>query len=394
MFPVSAAIINSLNSKKCGDSIRHEPFSSSSSSLKDPNLFLFKSNNNSNRTRSNGSSESLSTTDTGRTTILTAANHNMRGTTKSPVSSSPAFVAATPVDRNGLRKIGLFANNRLIPNQCCKPTTTTRAIFAILGLLCLLCSPNCVQGLGEITWAVNCGGGSHTDIQGIRYQADYQKTGISSDYGKNLMIQRIVPQDQILYQTERYHTSTFGYEIPIKEDGDYVMVLKFCEVWFTSSNQKVFDIVLNGEHTVVDELDIFAKVGRGVAHDEMLPFSIKNGKLKVNGETSQINGKVTVEFIKGEADNPKINAIYVMKGTLDDVPKLPSLPGAEPPQLEEEEEEEEEESPEAKSPSKSRRPSGPKAQDPYAADDTSTMLLPVFVAIGAFIPLLFCLCRL
>lgn len=61
---------------------------------------------------------------------------------------------------------------------------------------------------------------------------------------------------------------------------------------------QVFDIVLNGEHTVVDELDIFAKVGRGVAHDEMLPFSIKNGKLKVNGETSQINGKITVEFIK------------------------------------------------------------------------------------------------
>lgn len=41
-----------------------------------------------------------------------------------------------------------------------------------------------------------------------------------------------------------------------------------------------------------------------------------------------------------------------------------------------------------------RRPSGPKVQDPYSTDDTSTMLLPVFVAVGAFIPLLFCLCKL
>lgn len=40
-----------------------------------------------------------------------------------------------------------------------------------------------------------------------------------------------------------------------------------------------------------------------------------------------------------------------------------------------------------------RRPSGPRTPDPYASDDTSSML-PVFVAIGAAIPILFCLCKL
>jgi len=35
-----------------------------------------------------------------------------------------------------------------------------------------------------------------------------------------------------------------------------------------------------------------------------------------------------------------------------------------------------------------------KVQDPYASDDPGSMLLPVIVAVGAFIPLLFCLCRL
>ena len=40
-----------------------------------------------------------------------------------------------------------------------------------------------------------------------------------------------------------------------------------------------------------------------------------------------------------------------------------------------------------------RNPSGPKARDPYENDD-STAMLPIFVAIGAFIPLVFCMCRL
>ena len=233
MFPVSAAI----NSKNC-DSTRHD-------SSKESNVFLFSN-------RSNGSVESsISTTDTGRTTIITAATHNMRG--KKSSMSSPASVACRPVDRNENR-ITVTGLSKII-YRCCEPTRS--AIFAILGLLCLLCSPNCVQGLGEITWAVNCGGGSHTDIQGIRYQADYLKTGIASDYGKNLMIQRIVPQDQILYQTERYHTSTFGYEIPIKEDGDYVLVLKFCEVWFTSSNQKVGRQNRNTRFLILSNILIF-----------------------------------------------------------------------------------------------------------------------------------------
>lgn len=94
-------------------------------------------------------------------------------------------------------------------------------------------------GIGDVIWAVNCGGDAHTDINGIRYQEDYLDIGISSDYGKSLMIQRVVPQDQILYQTERYHMNTFGYDIPLITDGDYVLVLKFSEVWFTSASQKV-----------------------------------------------------------------------------------------------------------------------------------------------------------
>lgn len=62
---------------------------------------------------------------------------------------------------------------------------------------------------------------------------------------------------------------------------------------------QVFDIVLNGDHTVVADLDIFERVGRGVAHDEYVEFKVRNGKLIYNEEESDIlGGKIRVEFIK------------------------------------------------------------------------------------------------
>ena len=42
------------------------------------------------------------------------------------------------------------------------------------------------------------------------------QVGVSSDYGKQLMIGRVNQQDQILYQTERYHSATFGYDMPVQ----------------------------------------------------------------------------------------------------------------------------------------------------------------------------------
>lgn len=210
--------------------------------------------------------------------------------------------------------------------------------FSVLCLIILNALTSLVNCL-EVVYAVNAGGKSHRDIHGILYDQDplFNKTGTDSDYGKQWMIKRIPEQDHILYQTERYHHSTFGYDIPMKQDGNYVIVLKFCEVYFNSPNMKVFDVMLNQEHHVVSELDIFAKVGRAVAHDEYIQFSVEGGKLMYNNEVSNIkDGRVKIEFIKvllylykifnrsnkswfllqGYKDNPKINAIAVIKGDL------------------------------------------------------------------------------
>ena len=44
------------------------------------------------------------------------------------------------------------------------------------------------SSLGEVLWAVNAGGESHTDIHGIRYQKDHLTTGIASGKCANLAI--------------------------------------------------------------------------------------------------------------------------------------------------------------------------------------------------------------
>ncbi|XP_060927117.1 malectin [Limanda limanda] len=276
----------------------------------------------------------------------------------------------------------------------------------VAAVLSLLAGQSWADGGGpslaeRVIWAVNAGGETHVDVHGIHFKKDplEGKLGKASDYGVRLPILRSSQEDQILYQTERYNEDTFGYDVPIRDEGDYILVLKYAEVYFAQSQQKVFDVRLNG-HVVVKDLDIFDRVGHSTAHDEIVPFSIRRGKLSVQGEVSTFNGKLTVEFVKGYYDNPKVCALYVMKGTLEDVPKLQPHPGLEERKPDDDDDDDEdseggEEGGKKKLPAgaKNRVQSGPRTPNPYAADNSSLMF-PILVAFGVFIPTLFCLCRL
>lgn len=113
----------------------------------------------------------------------------------------------------------------------------------------------------------------------------------------------------------------------------------------------------------------------------------------MNGEESEVqNNVVKLEFIKGYKDNPKINAFYLMKGTIDDVPQLPPIVPPEErkpdlPKLDLNELEQE-----SKHQKKPRNiPTMPESYEP---EEESSIMLPVFIVIGAFIPILFFLCKL
>jgi Malectin domain len=57
-----------------------------------------------------------------------------------------------------------------------------------------------------------------------------------------------------------------------------VLILKFSEVYFNSAGEKIFDINL-GNLKVINQLDIYSKVGKATAYDEFIEFEFKNGKI-------------------------------------------------------------------------------------------------------------------
>lgn len=270
------------------------------------------------------------------------------------------------------------------------------SVILIAGVLLVTANAISASAPYEVAYAINAGGEEHTDSDNIHYQRDplMGKIGTASDFGKQYSIGRVPQWDEYLYQTERYHNDNFGYDIPVTQDSDYALVLKFSEVYFTSPNQKVFDVMLNNEHIVVNQLDIYDQVGKITAHDEIIYFTVSRGRLYYKEEESEVrNGRIRIEFIKGTKDNPKINAIALFRGDLHAIPKLPSLKKDSAPQPAQPAAIEPEPKVERRKASKPRKTSGPRQQDPYTLDD-STVMLPVFVVIGAFIPVLFCLCKL
>eukprot|EP01066_Platyproteum_vivax_P006094 Platyproteum_vivax@DN1925_c0_g1_i1.p1 len=187
-------------------------------------------------------------------------------------------------------------------------------------------------------YAVNCGGPRVFDNHHkITYEADTgfysaAKT-IDSDAGKEFGDMPRV-KDATVYHTERYVIdNSLTYTVPLSKavaPSTITLILKFSEVYFTDSNKKVFHVKL-GKQIVVNKLDIFSHVGKGVPHDELVELELDgSGKLSVKGggpvdssaydaETKSL--KIKFQHIP-ERDNPKVNAIVVWNGPASTVPKL------------------------------------------------------------------------
>ena len=166
----------------------------------------------------------------------------------------------------------------------------------------------------KVIAAINCGSTEeYTDKNNIKYERDMYYSG-GFDI-KNT-------DDEILYQTERWSSDTLTYKIPLKSNinGKYVLILKFSEVYFTTKGEKIFDVNL-GKQTVIQNLDIYAKVGKAQALDEYVEFEIRNKQVYYQNKNcgKALDGEnLVINFMKGKRDNPKINAILLIKGTLKD----------------------------------------------------------------------------
>ena len=104
-----------------------------------------------------------------------------------------------------------------------------------------------------------------------------------------------------LYCKERYfnqwHTpGPYRYEVPVPRRATYSVRLHFAEIYYTTVQQRVFDVWINGE-LVIGMLDIVAEVGHAAA-------------LLINFNTTVTSGIVSVELVPRK-ENPKICGIEI-----------------------------------------------------------------------------------
>ena len=139
---------------------------------------------------------------------------------------------------------------------------------------------------------VHAGGAAYTDSLGQSWSADADFTGGLTDTTTKAI--KSTP-DPTLYQSERYGSITYQFAVP---NGAHTVTLKFAETYWSSAGQRIFNVSINGTQ-VLTNFDIVAAAGAPVtAIDKTFPVTVSNGT-------------VTIQFILGSIDYPKISAIQI-----------------------------------------------------------------------------------
>ncbi|WP_410505547.1 malectin domain-containing carbohydrate-binding protein [Hymenobacter sp. HDW8] len=103
-----------------------------------------------------------------------------------------------------------------------------------------------------------------------------------------------------MYQTER-SGKNFGYSFPVSSGKQYRVVLHLAEIYFTQANKRVFDVKLEGTR-VLDNYDIFAKVGANTATTETFTVTVADDALNLDFSSLTADGGL---------NNAKIAALEV-----------------------------------------------------------------------------------
>jgi hypothetical protein len=102
--------------------------------------------------------------------------------------------------------------------------------------------------------------------------------------------------EQGVYQYERW--GDFFYEIPV-DNGSYIIVLKFAELFYNKKGDRKFNVVINGQK-VLSDYDILAEVPKFTAIEKTFVADVTNGILKIEFS----DGAKISEIIVSGSDAP------------------------------------------------------------------------------------------
>ena len=148
-----------------------------------------------------------------------------------------------------------------------------------------------------VVYAVNAGGGAFEGTDGIKYAAD-ENFSAGKQYTNDKGIAGTL--DDTLYQSERYHTGDFSYDITLP-DGVYTVILKFAEIYHTTEDSRVAGINIEG--TSFGNIDIVKEAGALAAYDvEHAGIVVSDGELNITLSPSKDNPKISGIVIKSLPD--------------------------------------------------------------------------------------------
>jgi len=154
---------------------------------------------------------------------------------------------------------------------------------------------------GSAIVRINAGGGAYTDSNNNQWSEDntsYITGSYETDF-KTFDVQNTTDDD--LYLTYHYgdNGAPFSYNIPLP-NGTYDVNLYFTEVFFSGSNQRVFDVVLEG-NLVIDDLDLVATVGSETAYIESFSnVAVDDGTLNIDFSSTVNNAIISAIEIIGQ----------------------------------------------------------------------------------------------
>jgi hypothetical protein len=146
---------------------------------------------------------------------------------------------------------------------------------------------------------VNAGGPALIDSQGRVWQADHS---FNAGFTNSTTTPIAGTVDDALYQTERWDWTDnpeLKYNLAVP-NGVYQVRLHFAEIYGPTSQVggRVFDVNIEND-LVLDNLDIFAQAGANTALVKEIAATVNDSQL-------------TIDFLHGAANNPKISAIEVI----------------------------------------------------------------------------------
>jgi hypothetical protein len=195
----------------------------------------------------------------------------------------------------------------------------------LIGLVILTTNATKPENDFEVHWAINAGGSELEGSDMIHYMADDKnKHGRHVGNKDNIPIDLNSPRDAGLFNNIREHKKTFGYKISVPKEGNFLFILKWAEICnHVQAGDRLIDVVLNGKHKVISNLDVFKTAGGFTAFFEYVYFKIHDNKVYWNNEVSEIyDGKIRIDFVKNRGQ-PFVSALVLFEGKVEVIPKLP-----------------------------------------------------------------------